>query len=446
MEETYPSIYEYYDYLIKTYISNLSDYSDWISTERIDNFYSKNQPIRYRIPFNTHDEFGNEKTESEWVWVTKEQLAIALLLKEALLQQYDRFPSLDNLQFQDEIWYNDSSDDYRWACFKLMDSPAHAFYNDFSTEGMGFASSTCVVDVPIYPYYSCCSIKGYRIPYIWAKTWIKQPNRFSGLQIRFEERTYIKTSSSPDIPTFVTDGRKNLETWYKPVQRYYLYYNTGQRYGQYYVDSQLCRKSCPINDRYYSPGLGEYAGDRPDICKIWTNIGTGTCSDYGLPNDGYECREGLYYVYQCAEYGYDCRPYYDWIGGGGVTYYDDRTHPDLRGANNQIITPYPHGGSWYLQNPLDAVDLCAVCSSGSQSDKSGVDNEDIEEIWVRAYIVDSKGNEITFDKTLGASEGIQNAEFAYDQVINILRTIHEKIESDGDFTYNLYYYGGRGTA
>ena len=103
--------------------------------------------------------------------------------------------------------------------------------------------------------------------------------------------------------------------------------------------------------------------------------------------------------------------------------------------------------SWrFFRTIVICIFLCAVCSSGSQSDKSGVDNEDIEEIWVRAYIVDSKGNEITFDKTLGASEGIQNAEFAYDQVINILRTIHEKIESDGDFTYNLYYYGGRGTA
>lgn len=448
--EEYLSIYEYYDYLIQKYITNLEDYSEWITTEELNNFYSKDKCIFYKVPFDS---------SGETIWATKEQVAIALVLKEALLQQYDRFIDLDNLILNDYKWYLESNDNYRYFCHQLSSCE-----NCELCQYMGIPDLNKVwwygCPVKFTPTYGDYNSFIYPVPYAWAKSWITQPNRFEGIQIRFEERHFTRTEESEDIPDFVKEGRKNLEAWYRPVQRYYLYHNLGQ-YAVWSKKYNCEHSMSPTHDAYvtgdnglippgYNPVMGDTATYIYHPGQTCEDIGipyTGR-SQYGAPlnpegGDHYErCWAGLYGCYEATSWTYYLYNWH-WYGVKSVDTQDPNQSPPLRDDNGHVLTPFPYLGSWYEEDPFHPVDLCKICSNGGAGDE-GNKNITIDEIWVRAYLVDSEENEITFDRTLDQTEGIQSEEHIYDYIINILKAIHEKIQTDGTWSYNLIYFGGRG--
>lgn len=429
INESYPSLFEYYDYLIKTYQYHLSDYSQWIDSDRVDDKYMSDRNAYYKIPFNTHDAGGNPNPESEWVWVTKEQLAISLLLKEALIHQYDRFPDKSKLIFTDTIWYNESGDEYRTFCFGLHKWSGSA-YEIATNIGISTEDANKAMWVgspasnPIF-YGDYTGGLAYPIPYIWAKSYVTQENRFEGLRVVFEERSFEREEDSPAIPDFVTNGRKNLEVWYKPIQRYYLYHNTGQRYGNWSRKLNMRYSNCPAGGVGGSYSLAIHSN--PTQCQVnWAETGqwdTDLCGSFPLT--------GV------------CYPF-DWRSLLSIDTQDYLTSPTFRDPNdNMIILAVPFLGAWYEEDPFNPTDLVKLCNPAT-TDLDNVKNESVNEIWVRAYLVDTEGNEYTFDTSLDSSPGIQNREYMYDDIILALRAINDKIVSDGTFTYNLIYYGGRG--
>ena len=337
--------------------------------------------------------------------------------------------NLDNLLFEDTIWYNESGDDYRTFCFGLYK------WSGVAKEiAVGVGISTAEADTAMWVgspasnpafYGNYTGGIAYPIPYIWGKSYVTQTSRFEGIRIAFEERTFTRSADSPATPDFVTEGRKNLESWFKPVQRYYLYHNTGQRYGNYKKKLNMNYGFCPGAGISGSYSLILHAN--PSKCTI----------DY--------LETGQWNTEECGSfplYGV-CYPW-DWRSLISTDTQDYHTSPTFRDpVSNYIITYVPFLGAWHEEDVFNPTDLVKLCHP-SATDLDNVKNSSVSETWVRAYLVDSEGNEITFDADLDASSGIQNREHLYDDVILALRDINNKIEADGTFTYNLIYYGGRG--